>query len=650
MRSFWLSHRLIWMTIRPDNPLGLASPDDPSDPGPSPSAPCPALALGSSDDEPALHTLDGVVALALEVDGKTPEPGAPPRRSAPIQGPHRRPRVRPRPRIRTPRTRRDAAAARPRELAVEVSRAAGFETRSPPSLPTTHEEFRDTCATNVMEEERKSRLVNGLRGHAKKRRISSMLCDKLGGVVASAAYKKWERAAMAGVSLVADAAKELERNTINPGMLRNVDARTLISSSDKLSTVDGISTNQMKEAYSQAPVKLKMQLFPINEAERKALEKEQNGEIAEWQPARNAYQAMAGQYFRHLGASSSTRARQQEEIKRKQDAAAREEEAKRQRHSHHSHLNVAARPTSGAAVRVVPLHHAAGNNAMAVAFPVAGVNGAAQLRWMPAMTGVSNAPAPPPFVLAPPVLLQVIGHAAMAGAIAPPAPAFGMPLAAALDKLKNDALGSMLSALMPACNPPVEQRLGWARPPPPWWPTASEDWWAPELVAHLFTMPVHTPVPFAPAYKLKKAQKVAVLVAIVKHHAPDLDKMSSKAMCDKANLWKSALWNEPARCKANLSVPRPRRCSTSSYCSRRTGDGRRQAASCACATATTEKAVRSGGIAAAIGANLAGASVAAPAAGRGGLVVAAAEPEQRREQHSNGVVHGGVLASWPLMV
>ncbi|CAD6202851.1 unnamed protein product [Miscanthus lutarioriparius] len=97
---------------------------------------------------------------------------------------------------------------------------------------------------------------------------------KAGGTVASAAYKKWERAAMARVSLVADAAEELERNTVNPGMLCNVDARTLTSSSDRLSTVDGISTNHMKEADSQAPVKLRLQLFPINEATRKALEKD----------------------------------------------------------------------------------------------------------------------------------------------------------------------------------------------------------------------------------------------------------------------------------------------------------------------------------------------------------------------------------------
>ncbi|KAL5679779.1 hypothetical protein ACJX0J_006164, partial [Zea mays] len=97
---------------------------------------------------------------------------------------------------------------------------------------------------------------------------------KAGGAVASAAYKKWERAAMAGVSLVADAAEELERNTINPGIFCNVDARTLTSLSERLSSIDGISTNHMKEADSQAPVKLKLQLFPINEATRKALEKD----------------------------------------------------------------------------------------------------------------------------------------------------------------------------------------------------------------------------------------------------------------------------------------------------------------------------------------------------------------------------------------
>jgi hypothetical protein len=35
----------------------------------------------------------------------------------------------------------------------------------------------------------------------------------LAGVISSAAYKKWEKAAIAGVSLVADAAEHLERTT-----------------------------------------------------------------------------------------------------------------------------------------------------------------------------------------------------------------------------------------------------------------------------------------------------------------------------------------------------------------------------------------------------------------------------------------------------
>ncbi|KAL6867452.1 hypothetical protein ACP4OV_015476 [Aristida adscensionis] len=101
---------------------------------------------------------------------------------------------------------------------------------------------------------------------------------RAGGVVASAAYKKWERAAMAGVSLVADAAEELERNTTSPSLLCNVDARAFTSSSNNLSTstIDGTSANHMKEADPQPPAKLKLQLFPINEATRKALEKDEH--------------------------------------------------------------------------------------------------------------------------------------------------------------------------------------------------------------------------------------------------------------------------------------------------------------------------------------------------------------------------------------
>ncbi|KAG8096847.1 hypothetical protein GUJ93_ZPchr0013g34366 [Zizania palustris] len=93
---------------------------------------------------------------------------------------------------------------------------------------------------------------------------------RAGGVVASATYKKWERAAMAGVSLVADAAEELERNMVN------VDARMLSPSSSNVCIVEGPGTNYIKEADQQASAKLKLQLFPINEATQKALEKDEH--------------------------------------------------------------------------------------------------------------------------------------------------------------------------------------------------------------------------------------------------------------------------------------------------------------------------------------------------------------------------------------
>lgn len=98
---------------------------------------------------------------------------------------------------------------------------------------------------------------------------------RAGGAGACAAYKKWERAAMAGVSLVADAAEELERNMVTQNLSCNADATTLASSPNNVSTVDAdMGTNHMKEGDLQAPSKLKLQLFPINEATRKALEKD----------------------------------------------------------------------------------------------------------------------------------------------------------------------------------------------------------------------------------------------------------------------------------------------------------------------------------------------------------------------------------------
>jgi len=168
-----------------------------------------------------------------------------------------------------------------------------------------------------------------------------------------------------------------------------------------------------------------------------------------------------------------------------------------------------------------------------------------------------------------PLPLQFVGYhpTCRASAVGLPAPVVGIPLAAALDKIENGALGRMLSALMPVCNPPLRQHQSKSGPPPPWWPTGSEDWWATELLAHLDTvaalMHAPVPVPFAPSYSLKKAQKVAVLVAIVKHLAPGFARVaaavrhSGKLSVSETDMWHSALNNERAKCMRPMFIVLP---------------------------------------------------------------------------------------------
>ncbi|XP_021897368.1 TSL-kinase interacting protein 1 isoform X2 [Carica papaya] len=93
------------------------------------------------------------------------------------------------------------------------------------------------------------------------------------GVPSSAAYKKWEKAAIAGVSLVADAAEHLERTATDketnhdqgiPGQkgLDLVEKPPLLSVTPHSFFVESNMHN----------VKLKLQLFPIDDATRRAME------------------------------------------------------------------------------------------------------------------------------------------------------------------------------------------------------------------------------------------------------------------------------------------------------------------------------------------------------------------------------------------
>ncbi|XP_039022254.1 TSL-kinase interacting protein 1-like [Hibiscus syriacus] len=94
----------------------------------------------------------------------------------------------------------------------------------------------------------------------------------------SSAYKKWEKAAIAGVSLVADAAEHLER-TINDKEDEHEQNDTAGPGHKILDPVENIEPplptfpqNPFTENNIHAAGKLKLQLFPIDDSTRRALE------------------------------------------------------------------------------------------------------------------------------------------------------------------------------------------------------------------------------------------------------------------------------------------------------------------------------------------------------------------------------------------
>ncbi|PIN11171.1 Polycomb-group transcriptional regulator [Handroanthus impetiginosus] len=96
-----------------------------------------------------------------------------------------------------------------------------------------------------------------------------------GGLASAAAYRRWEKAAIAGVSLVADAAEHLERVDTDkeiehvqetPGH----DGSQLVGK--EVHSLQTSSPSMLNENIVQNSTKLKLQLFPIDECTRKALE------------------------------------------------------------------------------------------------------------------------------------------------------------------------------------------------------------------------------------------------------------------------------------------------------------------------------------------------------------------------------------------
>lgn len=93
------------------------------------------------------------------------------------------------------------------------------------------------------------------------------------GAVSSVAYKKWEKAAIAGVSLVADAAEHLERAATDKEVQQQDRSTEGQSSSVPAGTVLSPMPTFPQKIYAENNcMKLKLQLFPIDDVTRRALE------------------------------------------------------------------------------------------------------------------------------------------------------------------------------------------------------------------------------------------------------------------------------------------------------------------------------------------------------------------------------------------
>ncbi|KAF8714940.1 hypothetical protein HU200_027479 [Digitaria exilis] len=125
------------------------------------------------------------------------------------------------------------------------------------------------------------------------------------------------------------------------------------------------------------------------------------------------------------------------------------------------------------------------------------------------------------------------------------------PMAAAssflhgLHDIQDSTLGSLLSALIQHCEPPqrsfpLDRGLA-----PPWWPTGEEAWWGMqgEAQAH------QGPPPYRKPHDLKKAWKISLLSAVIKHLAPRFDQMrklvwQSKRLQHKMSARDAETWSK----------------------------------------------------------------------------------------------------------
>ncbi|KAG5066136.1 ETHYLENE INSENSITIVE 3-like 1 protein [Glycine max] len=112
-----------------------------------------------------------------------------------------------------------------------------------------------------------------------------------------------------------------------------------------------------------------------------------------------------------------------------------------------------------------------------------------------------------------------------------------------LSDLPDTTLGSLLSCLMQHCDPPQRRYPLDKGVAPPWWPTGLEIWW-PELG---FSEDPGPP-PYKKPHDLKKAWKLSVLTAVIKHISPDVTKINnivrhSRTLQDKLTAKETSVWS-----------------------------------------------------------------------------------------------------------
>ncbi|CAN6228382.1 unnamed protein product [Urochloa humidicola] len=121
----------------------------------------------------------------------------------------------------------------------------------------------------------------------------------------------------------------------------------------------------------------------------------------------------------------------------------------------------------------------------------------------------------------PQALLSGLQAAAGDGPPGSPSAADAASFLHGLHDIQDSTLGSLLSALIQHCEPPqrsfpLDRGLA-----PPWWPTGREPWWGAqgEAQAH------QGPPPYRKPHDLKKAWKISLLSAVIKHLSPRFDQM-----------------------------------------------------------------------------------------------------------------------------